>query len=322
MNALLNVINAELFKTLRKRRVFVLAGLLWVIVPILLLIVGSIVKNNLGGTFADNNEGLNINVQSTVQEIASPFGIARLMLTLPTFMSPTFYIIIIALLAALFMGEERSQNMWKTTLVAQPNRLAVLFGKFIVTFLIFGAILLGGYFSSLLFGAIGTLFLQTTFAGDWLGLFRLYLLQWLFSVAGIAFAFLMVWFIRNIALGLVSIFFLPALFEGIYSLYKTAVGFERLTQLNALFQTLRLRNTLEELPRYFFTRNLYAPAREPVNAIIKALGGDPNSSNDASQFFNNLLGTFPLGHSAQVMAVYTLIFGGFLVWRFLRRDVS
>lgn len=319
MNALLNVINAELFKTLRKRRVFVLAGLFWILVPVLLLIVGSVIKNNLAGTFADGDEVLNI--QTTIQEIASPFGIARLMLMLPTFMSPTYYIIIIALLAALFMGEERSQNMWKTTLVAQPNRLAVLSGKFIVTFLIFGAILLGAYLSSIIFGAVGTIFLQTNFSGDWFGLLRLYLLQWLFSIAGIAFAFLMVWFIRNIALGIVSIFFLPALLEGIYSLYRTAVGFERLTQLNALFQTLRLRSTLEELPRYFFTRNLYSPSRNPVNEIVRSLGGDPNSG-DFGEFFNNFLGTFSLAHSGRVMAVYALIFGGFLVWRFLRRDVS
>jgi ABC-type transport system involved in multi-copper enzyme maturation permease subunit len=319
MNALLNVINAELFKTLRKRRVFVLAGLFWLVLPIILLIVGSVIRNNLGGTFADSDEV--INIQTTIQEIASPYGIARLMLMLPTFMSPTYYIIIIALLAALFMGEERSQNMWKTTLVAQPNRLAVLAGKFIVTFLIFGAILLGAYLSSILFGAIGTLFLQTNFSGDWFGLLRLYLLQWLFSIAAIAFAFLMVWFIRNIALGIVSIFFLPALLEGIYSLYRTAVGFERLTQLNALFQTLRLRNTLEELPRYFFTRNLYAPSRNPVNDIVRSLGGDPNSG-DFGEFFNNFLGNFPLAHSGRVMAVYALIFGGLLLWRFLRRDVS
>jgi ABC-type transport system involved in multi-copper enzyme maturation permease subunit len=319
MNALMNVINAELFKTLRKRRVFVLAGLFWLVLPIILLIVGSVIRNNLGGTFADSDEV--INIQTTIQEIASPFGIARLMLMLPTFMSPTYYIIIIALLAALFMGEERSQNMWKTTLVAQPNRLAVLLGKFIVTFLIFGAILLGGYVVSIIFGAVGTIFLQTNFSGDWFGLLRLYLLQWLFSVAAIAFAFLMVWFIRNIALGIVSIFFLPALLEGIYSLYRTAVGFERLTQLNALFQTLRLRNTLEELPRYFFTRNLYSPSRNPVNEIVRSLGGDPNSG-DFGEFFSNFLGNFSLAHSGRVMAVYALAFGALLVWRFLRRDVS
>ncbi|MGL4610127.1 MAG: ABC transporter permease [Trueperaceae bacterium] len=318
MNALLNVINAELFKTLRKRRVFVLAGMLWIVIPVIMLIIGSVLENNLGGTFADEEF---VSVQGTVQEIASPYGIARLMLMLPTFMSPTFYIIIIALLAALFVGEERSQNMWKTTLVAQPNRLAVLGGKFIVTFLIFGAILLGGYLSSISFGAIGTTFLETTFAGDWFELFRLYMLQWLFGIAAIAFAFLMVWFIRNIALGIVSIFFLPALLEGIYGLYRTAVGFERLTQLNALFQTLRLRATLEELPRYFFTRNLYSPSRNPVNDIVRSLGGDP-SSGDFRQFFDNFLGNFPLAHSGRVMAVYALIFGALLVWRFLRRDVS
>jgi ABC-type transport system involved in multi-copper enzyme maturation permease subunit len=321
MNALLNVINAELFKTLRKRRVFVLAGLLWIVLPVILLIVGIVMRNTLGDTFADGNEAFPVDVQQTIQEVASPFGIARLMLMLPTFMSPTFYIIIIALLAALFMGEERSQNMWKTTLVAQPNRLAVVFGKFIVAFLIFGAILLGGYLSSILFGAIGTTFLQTNFSGDWSGLLRLYLLQWLFSIAAIFFAFLMIWFIRNIALGMVSIFFLPALLEGVYSLYRTAIGFERLTQLNAFFQTLRLRNTLEELPRYFFTRNLYAPSRNPLSEVTRSLGGDPNSG-DLGEFFSNFLGNFPLAHSARVMAVYALVFGGLLVWRFLRRDVS
>jgi ABC-type transport system involved in multi-copper enzyme maturation permease subunit len=321
MNALTNVINAELFKTLRKRRVFVLAGLLWIILPVILLIVGVVMRNTLGDTFADGNEAFPVDVQQTIQEIASPFGIARLMLMLPTFMSPTFYIIIIALLAALFMGEERNQNMWKTTLVAQPNRLAVLFGKFIVTFLIFGAILLGSYLSSILFGAIGTTFLQTNFSGDWLGLFRLYMLQWLFSIAAIFFALLMVWFIRNIALGIVSIFFLPALLEGVYSLYRTAVGFERLTQLNAFFQTLRLRNTLEELPRYFFTRNLYAPSRNPLSEITRSLGGDPNSG-DLGEFFSNFLDTFSLSHSAGVMAVYAVVFGALLAWRFLRQDVS
>jgi ABC-type transport system involved in multi-copper enzyme maturation permease subunit len=318
MNALLNVIQAEFFKAFRKRRIYVLAAMLWVLLPIFILIAGRIIQVNVTDTFVDEG-GI---ATTAVQEIASPFGISRLSLVLPTLMSPTFYIIIIALLAALFIGEERSQNMWKTTLVAQPNRLAVMFGKFIVAMLIFGALLLGSYLSGPIFGTIGKLFLTTTYAGDWLGLLRLYALQWLFGIAGMFFAFLMVWLIRNIALGMVSIFFLPALLEGIYTVYRTTVGFERLTRLNALFQTLRLRQTLEDLPRYFFTRNLYAPSRQPLNEVITSLGGDTTNSNDMGPFINNLLGNFPLSHSATVMAGYAIVFGVILLVSFLRRDVS
>lgn len=321
MNALLNVINAELFKTLRKRRVYVLSALQWFLLPIIILIVGYVIQINVTDTFVDEG-GI---ATSAVQEVASPFGIARLSLFLPAAPAVVFlpfYIIIIALLAALLIGEERSQNMWKTTLVAQPNRLAVLFGKFFVAFIIFGIVMLGSLVFSVVLGGIGTLFLETTFAGDWGQLVLLYVLQWLFGSAAIFFAFLMFWLIRNIALAMVSIFFLPSLLEALYSLVRTALSFERLTQLNALFQTLRLRRSFEELPRYFFTNNLYSPARRPLNDIVTTLGGNTTNNNDASEFFNNLLSNFSLAHSARVMAVYAVVLGGLMVWRFLRRDVS
>ena len=58
-----------------------------------------------------------------------------------------------------------------------------------------------------MFGALGMTFLPTTLAGDWGGLLGLYALQWLYSVAGMMFAFLMIWLLRNVALGIVSVFF-------------------------------------------------------------------------------------------------------------------
>ncbi len=318
MNAFKNVIIAELFKTLRKRRLYVIAALQWVLLPALILIVGQVIKSNILGTDFDE-----IGMAGTaVQEIASPFGIARLGLLLPSLISPSFYIITIALLAALFMGEERSQNMWKTTLVAQPNRLAVLAGKFVVAMLFFGLLLLGNYIMGILFGFIGTLFLPTTFAGDWAGLLQFYLLQWVFSAAAMAFAFLMVWLIRNNALGMVSIFFIPALLEGLYFVYKATVGFERLTGLNIFFQGLKLKSTLEDLPRYFFTFNLYAPSRKPLTEVINAMGGDITSSADFGPL-TNILGTnITMPHSAMVMAGYFVLFSLILWWSFQRRDVS
>lgn len=317
MSAFLNVVEAEMFKAVRKKRTYILAGLLWLLLPTLVLIIGRILQVNLSGSFVDEA----VSVESILQTVASPFGIARISLMLPALSSPTYYIIVISLLAALFIGEERNQNMWKTTLVAQPNRLAVLFGKFTVAIILFGALLLGSYLVSFLFGAIGMIYLPTSFAGEWLSLLGLYGLQWLFGVAAMFFAFLMIWLLRNVSLGIVSVFFLPALIEGLYTVYATTVGFQPLNRLNAVFQFLRLQRTLEELPRYFFTRNLYAPAREPLSTVVSSLGGDPND-NDMGPLTDLLGGNIELERAALVLAVYSLIFGGILVWGFMRRDVQ
>lgn len=319
MNALANVIGAELFKAVRKKRTYILAGLLWVLLPVIVLIVGRVLLVTLGTDFVENSSP--IGVDEVVQTIASPFGIATVGLTLPSLLSPTFYILLISLLAALFIGEERSQNMWKTTLVAQPNRFAVLGGKYIVAMIVFGVILFGLYLLSFVYGAIGMLFLPTTFAGNWGGLLALYALQWLYGGAAMLFAFLMIWLLRNVSLGIVSVFFLPVLLEGIYTIYATTVGFQPLNRINSVFQALRLRQTLEELPRYFFTRNLYAPSREPLSDIVKVLGGDLSNQADLGPLAN-LIGGVTLQHAGLVMAVYGLIFGTLLVISFTRRDVS
>ena len=319
MTALINVMRAELFKSAKKKRTYIMATLLWVILPVIALIVGKIAYVTLNTNFAGKN---GVDAQTVVQAFASPFGIARLSLVLPSVISPSFYIIVLALLAALFIGEERNQNMWKTTLVAQPNRFSVLLGKFLVAMILFGILMLGSYLLSFVYGGIGTLFLPTDFSGDWLYLAKLYLLQWLFGTAGMSFAFLMIWWFRNISLGIISIFFLPALLEGIYTVYATVVGFKPVNQLNIFFQGLKLRTTLENLPKYFFSKNFYAPARDPLSNVITELGGNLNNNSDLGPLANIIGANITLTHSAKVMAVYALIFGLIMLWSFRRRDVS
>ncbi len=319
MNALFNVVQAELFKVMRKRRTYVLAFLWWVLLPVLILIVGRIVYATLATDFVDSTSP--VGAAEVIQAFASPFGIARVNLLLPALISPSFYIIIFSLLAALFMGEERSQNMWKTTLVAQPNRFAVLGGKFVVAMIVYGLLLFGGYLLSFAYGAIGMLFLPTSFAGEWFSLLGLYSLQWLFGAAAMVFAFLMIYLLRNVALGIISVFFVPALLEGLYTIYATTVGFQPLNRLNAIFQALRLRQTLEDLPRYFFTNNLYAPARQPLASVVDSFGGN-SASNDLGPFSAILGRGITLEHAAMVMAGYALLFAIILAWRFWRSDVQ
>src|SRR5690554_6232519 len=169
----------------------------------------------------------------------------RLALLGPAYMSPSYYMIIIALFAALLIGEERSQNMWKTTLVAQPNRTAVFVGKFLVAWLMFAVLVVGAMLSGVLLGAVGTLFLPTDFSGAWGSLFPAAALQILFAVAAIAFAFLMIFMLRNVALGIVTVFFLPGLIEALYSAFRALVVMQPLTRFNAVFQALNLQQTLE-----------------------------------------------------------------------------
>lgn len=314
MSAVINVMKAELLKIVSKRRTYILAGLYWVLMPIVLLLVGRVVLINLGGSFL---EGEGVPVDSLLGIIASPYGMARLAVLGPAYMNPSFYMIIVALFAALLIGEERSQNMWKTTLVAQPSRFAVYSGKFLVAWLMFGLLVAGGMLFNFVFGAAGTLFLPTGFSGDWLLLLGRAGLQVLFAAAAIAFAFLVVFILRNVALGIVTIFFLPALLEGLYGLYATVVGFQPVTRFNMFFQALNLQQTLEDLPRYFFTTNLYAPARSLLQELSRTmdLGFNPTE-------LTGLLGSVTLQHASLVTFGYFVVFFALGYWLFHRRDVA
>ncbi len=315
MKSLLHVIDAEVFKLLRKRRSYLLASLWWLLLPALTLIIGAVVNSNMGQSFL-NQEGI---VNNVVQAIASPFGIAQVALTGPAFLSPPFYIIVVALFAALLIGEERGHHMWKTVLVAQPARWAVLYGKLAVAMLAVGVLMAGALLFGVVFGAVGTLFLPTDFSGAWGSLIGLYLLQWLFAAALVAFAFLMVHLARNVVVGLVLVFFLPGLLEALYGIYRSLVGFQPVNRINVFFQTIRLRQTLEDLPAYFFTANVYAPARSPASDVVGEIIGEMGAGAE----FGGLLGAgIQLERAVWVVAAYTAVFLLWLTWRFLRGDIE
>lgn len=316
MRSLLHVIDAEVFKLRRKRRSYILAFLWWLLLPALALIIGAVVNSNMAQSFL-NQEGV---VNTLVQAFASPFGIAQVALTGPAFLSPPFYVIVVALFAALLIGEERGQHMWKTVLVAQPSRWAVLYGKLAVAMLATGVLMAGALVSGVVFGAIGTLFLPTDFSGAWGSLVGLYFMQWGFCAALVAFSFLMVHLARNVVIGLVLIFFLPGLLEAIYGIYRSLVGFQPVNRINVFFQTIRLRQTLEELPTYFFTANVYAPARAPLRDTMGQFVGEMGAEGVD---LGGMLGTgIDLDRAVWVVAGYTVACLALLTWRFLRGDVE
>ncbi len=316
MSAFWNVVTAELFKLVRKRRTYVLAGLWWLLLPTLVLIVGRVLVSNLAASFANEAGGVDL----LVQTIASPFGIALIGVVGPAYVSPPFYVIVVAALAAVLIGEERSHKMWKTVLVAQPSRPAVLAGKLVTAMLVVGVLLGGALVSGIAFGAVGTLFLPTTFAGAWGDLLRTYLLQWAFSGTIVAFAFLMVHLARNVAVGLILVFFLPGLLETLYTVYAAVVGFQPINRFNVFLQGIRLRQVLEDLPTYFFTANVYAPARAPVRELTASF---TNAASADGIDLSGLLGSsITLERAALVAGGYALLFLALLTWRFLRADVD
>ncbi len=320
MSAWLSVVSAEWFKLLRKRRTYVLAGLWWLVLPALVLIVGRVLVSNLGASFANEAGGVDV----VVQNLASPFGLARIGLVGPGYLSPTFYVIVVAAFAAVLIGDERTHNMWKTVLVAQPSRWAVLAGKLTVAMMASGVLLGGALLSSVLFGAVGMAFLPTDLSGDWWGLLGLYALQWLFLFAVVAFAFLMVYVARNVAIGLIAVFFVPGLLEGLYAIYAAIVGFQPVNRFNVFLQTIRFRQVLEDLPTYFFTANVYAPARTPVRDLAGAFGTEiARESGGQAPDIGALLGTgITLERAAVVVAGYAVVILALLAWRFLRADVD
>jgi ABC-type transport system involved in multi-copper enzyme maturation permease subunit len=291
----------------------VLALLWWFLLPSLALLVASLIQANLRfviDEFAASS--------SIIGAFASPFGLARLAIAGPAFLSPTLYVIATAAIAAVLIGDERTHLMWKTVLTAQHARGVVLAGKFLAAMIALAALMLGGVVSGSLFGVLGMAFLPTDFGGTWGALPPLILLQWLFSAALMAFSFLMIYLTRNLAVGVILIFFLPALLEGLYSIYALAVGFQPINRFNMLLQTLRIRQLLEDLPAYFFSANLYAPARQQLTALTDAF-----MASDVPPGLGELIGTsISIERAAYVMAGYTLLFGTAMLWRFLRSDVD
>lgn len=92
MNAVINVVRAEAFKVARKRRLYLLAGLYWVIAPLIALIVARVLFTNLSGSFIDDQ----VSVVQAIRSFASPHGLATFLLSVPSYVSPTFYMVAIA----------------------------------------------------------------------------------------------------------------------------------------------------------------------------------------------------------------------------------
>lgn len=316
MKATADVVRAELFKVFRKRRFYVLAAIYWVLLPVLILVTALILDRNLSASFANEAGG----IATALQAFSSPFGMARLVLMGPALMSPTAYIIAVALFAGLLFGDERSQHMWKTTLSVQPDRLAVLAGKVIVGMLLLAALMLGALVTATIAGSIGTAFLPTTFAGTWGDLLGLFALQWLHLLPAVLLACLLIFVVRSGTLGIIMVIFLPALLEGLYALITALGNLQPLTRLNAIFQALRFQQLWDDLPRYFFTNNLYAPARHPLMSVIQSFGAPDGADFGEATMFLGAGVTLP--HAGLVMAGYAIVFGALLAWVFLRRDVD
>ncbi len=314
MTGLVNVIRAELFKATRKRRIYVFSCLAWVVPAIILLLIAYVAHTRID--FDDGGA-----TQEIIKFLASPLTIARVnLILLINFVF--FLIIIIALLSTLFIGEERNQRMWKTVLVAEPNRFVVLLGKVITAMLLLFFLFLGCLLSGVIFGFLGTLFLPTEFGGNWLPLIRLYSLQWFFSLTMLLFGFLMVWWIRNNGLAIVAIILLPRIVEGFYSIYALIAEVGQVNnRFTAFLEALQLRNTLENLPKYFLTSNFSAPAREVVHTAEGFAELDFFSGMSEGGPFANMF-DIDLTRSTIVMGIYALIFGILLFWSFKRRDVA
>ena len=108
MNGYVNTLRAELFKLRHKRRSYVMAGFLWLLLPALLLLIGWILDTRVAGTFAE--EGFSVG--EVVQAVASPVAIARNLLLIMGNLSPSLLIIIVALTAALLIGEPVLPTDW------------------------------------------------------------------------------------------------------------------------------------------------------------------------------------------------------------------
>lgn len=317
MRAVLLTVRAEWFRVWRKKRLYLLAGLYWLLLPALALLIARAVNANLRGAFADQGGG----AEALLQALASPFGLARVMLTAPALMSPSFYLICVTLIAAVLIGDERSHGMWKNVLVVQPSRWAVLTGKALTAMLCLGVLLLGACLAGALFGLLGgSLLSVSATGGEWGALIPLYLAQWAFLVTPVLLAFLLIFLVRSGVMGVVLVLFLPSLLEGVYSLINLLLALRPFNAINALLQALKLRSVWDALPRYFLTTNLYAPARSSARSALGALGGDAALGAGGME---QLLGS-PMGlpHAAAVTSVYAALFALLLYWLFAGRDVE
>jgi hypothetical protein len=303
------MIAAEIFKASRKKRFWVqLIGTV-IIFPLLSVIVAAFISGRGGGVAPDET------IKQVVNQIATPYSMARNGLWLFGFFVYFALLPIVAVVSIFLIGEDRGFKMWKTILVANPNRLQVIAAKFMAGMLLLAGILFGGLLGSLVFGTFSTIVgLSSGFSGDWGSLIAMYFLQWLILTAPLALGFLISWLVASPAITVFGIVLLPAIIEGIIRAWLVAqVG--PLSPLSAPLEAARLQETLERVPRFFLTPNINIGSRLLGDDAEKIFGAQANlvlPTLDWSQ----------IGWSVGVSGVYFLLFAGLVIWSFTSRDVQ
>ena len=263
------MIKAELTKALRKKRFWVLFAIVALIAPLIQVVSAGIFSGRVSSNLAANST-----VVQALSEIASPYSLARN--HIGGTMQALLYVLA-AIVAVFFIGEDRTYKMWKTILVAQPDRMKVLIAKFISGMLLMLVMMLGGLLGALIFGSLGVaLGYASTFAGDWGNLLSIAALQWLVLAAPLALGFLVSWLTVSPALAVVGVVVIPTIAETIVTaLLALTVG--RITPLTAALEAQRIQQTIENVRHYFFTPNVGIGARLIGDAIKNlGLGGSSN----------------------------------------------
>jgi ABC-type transport system involved in multi-copper enzyme maturation permease subunit len=306
---MLEMISAEWFKAFKKKRFWVLVILFGIIAPLIQLVVAGFVSRQTSGTVVDVADS----VAKAISEIASPYSLVRNAIggVLPLMLLP-----LAAVVGIFLIGEERTFKMWKTILVANPDRMRVLASKFITGMLILGAIILAGIAGGLFFGAIAIPFgLASSFAGDWGNLFAILILQWLVLAAPLALGFLISWVFASPALAVIGVVVLPTIIEGIIQA-SVLFTLNRVSPLNAAFQAERIKESFEQWQRFFFTPNLNLGQR---------LIGESVQNFGVSEFIpSGILPTLEwdkIWWSVGAASVYALVFAAIMIWSFRTRDI-
>lgn len=301
MKAFFAVITAEMFKISRRKRLMILASVYWVILPIILLVVTPTLRSSMTDVFSGS--------RVLMQALASPFGLTTIGAGVGGYASPSLYLVIVAVVASALIGDEARFSTWKSLLVLQPRRVAVLLGKLVAGHLIVFFVLLGNLLGSIAVAGVGTFWLDTTFAGNWSTLLWRLLVQWMFLLTPLIFAYLVVFYIRSNSLAMIVILFLMPVAEMVQQILANIARFNPLSQLAQFFRHGLVRPWWDALPDWFFTTNAFSPSRDIFNPILNMMGG-------GSQITVRL----GYGHSILVLSVYGIIFLALLLPVFLRRD--
>ena len=310
---------AELRKARFKKRFWVLFIVMGVLVPLLQVLAAYFITRSVDGSSLDSGG----NVSSAIaQNAATAFSLTRNFLgaALPFFILP-----IAAITGSFLIGEERGFKMWKVILVAQPNRPGVLGGKFLAGVTLLSILILASAVSSAVIGFLANLiFFQVPLQGDWGTLLPLLLLQCLVTAAPLALSMLLSSLIASPAMSLIGTVLLPSILEGI-ALLSISSQLNQVTPLNAPFQALKIQNLIQEIPRYFLTRNLNLGSGFAGSSASGGLFGGSGGFGGGGRNnpFNNLVSFSwsEIGWSVMVSAVYAAAFAllFWLAWR--RRDV-